>query len=242
MTKSSKILLSIFIILLCSLGGTHLFKAIKLKIDLYNNLVSSVENKNWDSAKSSLDQLGNYRNSLSYTDEVNFQYYLTNGDKEYSNKNYDKALNFYNNAHNYKKEDNNLHKNLQIKINKTENQIKLKEVEDRKKAAIAKAKALKKQEAIKRQNQQELAELERLVKQAFVKTYFLNDQLTTAFNFYVYPEIWYQQSIEDQQNIFASCVRYVELKTGVDKEKAYYHTRIINIDSNLPVASYTLFE
>lgn len=235
MTKNQKVLLSIFIILLSIWGGTHLFKATKLKIDLYNNLVSSVENKNWDSAKSSLDQLGNYRNSLSYTDEVNFQYYLTNGDKEYSNKNYNNALDLYYKAHNYKKEDKNLHKNLQIKINKTENQIKIQKAEEEKKAAIAKAKA-------ERQNRQELADLERLVKQAFVKTYFLNDQLTTAFNFYVYPEIWYQQSIEDQQNIFASCVRYVELKTGVDKEKAYYHTRIINIDSNLPVASYTLFE
>lgn len=235
MTKNQKVLLSIFIVLLSIWGGTHLFKATKLKIDLYNNLVSSVENKNWDSAKSSLDQLGNYRNSLSYTDEVNFQYYLTNGDKEYSNKNYNNALDLYYKAHNYKKEDKNLHKNLQIKINKTENQIKIQKAEEEKKAAIAKAKA-------ERQNRQELADLERLVKQAFVKTYFLNDQLTTAFNFYVYPEIWYQQSIEDQQNIFASCVRYVELKTGVDKEKAYYHTRIINIDSNLPVASYTLFE
>lgn len=235
MTKNQKVLLSIFIVLLSIWGGTHLFKATKLKIDLYNNLVSSVENKNWDSAKSSLDQLGNYRNSLSYTDEVNFQYYLTNGDKEYSNKNYNNALDLYYKAHNYKKEDKNLHKNLQIKINKTENQIKIQKAEEARKAAIAKAKA-------ERQNRQELADLERLVKQAFVKTYFLNDQLTTAFNFYVYPEIWYQQSIEDQQNIFASCVRYVELKTGVDKEKAYYHTRIINIDSNLPVASYTLFE
>lgn len=235
MTKNQKVLLSIFIVLLSIWGGTHLFKATKLKIDLYNNLVSSVENKNWDSAKSSLDQLGNYKNSLSYTDEVNFQYYLTNGDKEYSNKNYNNALDLYYKAHNYKKEDKNLHKNLQIKINKTENQIKIQKAEEARKAAIAKAKA-------ERQNRQELADLERLVKQAFVKTYFLNDQLTTAFNFYVYPEIWYQQSIEDQQNIFASCVRYVELKTGVDKEKAYYHTRIINIDSNLPVASYTLFE
>lgn len=229
MTKSSKILLSIFIILLCSLGGAHLFNAIKLKIDLYNNLVSSVENKNWDNAKSSLDQLGNYRNSLSYTDEVNFQYYLTNGDKEYSNKNYDKALNFYNNAHNYKKEDKNLHKNLQIKINKTENQIKIKEAEDRKKAAIAKAKALKKQEAIKRQNQQELAELERLVRQSFVSINIQNfDDSETGgyYEFFIYPEAWFNLSYNEKKNVMVSCRKYIQLKEGVSERKAEVGVRI----------------
>lgn len=222
MTKNQKVLLSIFIVLLSIWGGTHLFKATKLKIDLYNNLVSSVENKNWDSAKSSLDQLGNYRNSLSYTDEVNFQYYLTNGDKEYSNKNYNNALDLYYKAHNYKTEDKNLHKNLQIKINKTENQIKIQKAEEARKAAIAKAKA-------ERQNRQELADLERLVKQAFVSVSiqnFDNSETGGNYEFYIYPEAWFNLSYNEKKNVMVSCRKYIQLKEGVSERKAEVGVRV----------------
>ncbi len=240
MSKKSKtkILLSIFIVLLCiCIGGTYV-KEKKRKTALYNNLVSSIQNKDWNNAKSNLDALGDFKDALSYANEVNYEYFVKNGNENFAGKNYNIALDYYNKAQNIKKDD----KNLQVKIDKTKTQIKIQEEEEKRKIKLAQEKREKEERQKRQQEQRELADLERLVKQAFVKTYFLDDELTTAFNFYVYPEIWYQNSIVDQQNIFATCVRYVELKTGISKEKAYYHTRIINVDSNLPVASYTLLE
>lgn len=247
--SKTKILLPIFIVLLCiCIGGTYI-KEKERKNTLYNNLVTSIQNKDWNNAKFNLDELGDFKDALSYANEVNYEYFVKNGDENFVAKNYNIALDYYNKAQNIKKDN----KNLQVKIDKTKTQIKIQEEEEQRKIKLEQEKrekerkaAIQKREQEERQRRQheqrELADLERLVKRAFVKTYFLDDELTTAFNFYVYPEIWYQNSLEDQQNIFATCVRYVELKTGISKEKAYYHTRIINVDSNLPVASYTLLE
>lgn len=68
MSKKSKtkILLSIFIVLLCICIGGTCNKEKNRKTALYNNLVSSVQNKDWNKAKSSLDELWDYKDALPY--------------------------------------------------------------------------------------------------------------------------------------------------------------------------------
>ncbi len=65
--SKTKILLPIFIVLLCICIGGTCIKEKKRKTALYNNLVSSIQNKDWNKAKSSLDELGNYKEALPYS-------------------------------------------------------------------------------------------------------------------------------------------------------------------------------
>lgn len=130
--SKTKILLPIFIVLLCICIGGTCIKEKKRKTALYNNLVSSIQNKDWNNAKSNLDELGDYKNALSYANEVNYEYFVKNGDESFTGKNYNIALDYYNKAQNIKKDN----KNLQVKIDKIKTQIKIQEEEEKRKIKL----------------------------------------------------------------------------------------------------------
>lgn len=225
--SKTKILLSIFIVLLCIFIGGYL-KEGKRKADLYKNLISSIQNKNWNNAKSNLDELGDYKNALSYANEVNYEYFVKNGDENFTNKKYNIALDFYNKAQNIRKDD----KNLQVKIDKTKTQIKIKEAEEKRKIALE-------QKQKRLQEQRELADLERLVKQAFVSVNIQDygNETGGVYNFYIYPEAWFNLSYDEKKNIIVACRKYIQLKEGASERKAEVGVRILNTYSGEELGS-----
>lgn len=242
----TKILLPIFIILLCiCIGGTYV-KEKKRKTDLYNNLVSSIQNKDWNNAKSNLDELGDYKDALSYTNEVNYEYFVKNGDDNFAGKNYNLALDYYNKAQNVKKDN----KNLQVKIDKTKTQIKIKEAEEKRKIALEQARREKERRAViqkreqeqrqkRQQEQKELADLDRLVKRAFVSVNIQDygNETGGVYNFYIYPEAWFNLSYDEKKNIMVACRKYIQLKEGASERKAEVGVRILNTYSGEELGS-----
>lgn len=233
--SKTKILLPIFIILLCiCISGTYM-KEQKRKTDLYNNLVSSIQNKDWNNAKSNLDELGDYKDALSYANEVNYEYFVKNGDENFACKNYNIALDYYNKAQNTKKDD----KNLQVKIDKTKTQIKIQEEEEKRKIKLEQEKREKERKAAiqkreqeerqkRQQEQRELADLERLVKQAFVSVNIQDygNETGGVYDFYIYPDAWFNLSYEEKKGVIVSCRKYIQLKEGVSERKATVGVRI----------------
>lgn len=212
--------------------------------DTYRGALQDIKNEQWSSAKSKLEVLGNYRDCEILLPDVNYNYYLQTGNENFNNKNYSGALLNYEQAKLYKNTD----ETLTVKIQKTKDLLAKQEAEQRKAQEIAKKKAeqerLRKQREKELKDKEELSELTRMVNQAFVRTEFFDagDSFATGFNFYAYPDAWYQLSYTEQQNVFASCVKYVELKLGVSSNHALKYTHIINIYSDLPMASYTILD
>lgn len=207
-----------------------IFASIKEKSDTYKALLSNIENKEWIEAKSNLDSLGDYKNTLELSPEVNYQYYLKNANEQYNKKEYHQALNEYKNALTYKSGD----KNLEIKIKEVEQICKKLDEEKRRKEELERKKAeqerLKAEREEAQRNREELAELQRLVNRSFVKTNFLNTGGGgSGFRFYTYPESWNQLDYVEKQNVCNACARYVELKFNVSRSHAREHTWIVNL-------------
>lgn len=235
--SKTKILLPIFIVLLCICIGGTCIKEKKRKTALYNNLVSSIQNKDWNNAKSNLDELGDYKNALSYANEVNYEYFVKNGDESFTGKNYNIALDYYNKAQNIKKDN----KNLQVKIDKTKTQIKIQEEEEKRKIKLEQERREKERKAAiqkreqeerqrRQQEQRELADLDRLVKRAFVSVNIQDygNETGGVYNFYIYPEAWFNLSYDEKKNIMVACRKYIQLKEGVSERKAEVGVRILN--------------
>lgn len=135
--NNTKNLVIIFCVLLIFAIGVPAIKGLMYKNDLYNEIITDVDNKNWQSAKSKLDELGDYKNISEYSSNINYQYYLSQADEQYKNKDYKSALSNYENAQKYNSDD----KNLQVKITNSQKELKKQEEE------IRKANELKKKQA-----------------------------------------------------------------------------------------------
>jgi len=96
--------------------------------NLYNEIIIDVDNKNWGSAKSKLDELGNFKDINKFSPEINYNYYLAEGDREFNNKSYRSAIEYYKTAKTY--DDSNV--NLKNKIANTEKEIKKLDEQERK--------------------------------------------------------------------------------------------------------------
>lgn len=204
--------------------------SIKERSDTYKTLLSNIENKQWIEAKANLDSLGEYKNTLELSPEVNYHYYLKNADEKYKAKEYHQALNEYNNAFKYKSSD----KNLENKIKEVEQICKKLDEEKRKKEELERKKAeqarLKAEREEAQRKRAELADLQRMVNNAFVKTNFLNTGGGgSGFRFYTYPQSWEQLDYYEKQNVCSTCTRYVELKFNVSRSFAREHTWIMNV-------------
>jgi len=250
LSNEVKVSICIFGAIVLIIGGTIVL-GITNNNKLYDAMKKDITNREWINAKTKLETLGNYKDSQSFSNEIYYNYYTLVGDNLNQEKQYLGALSNYKKAYQLNSND----ENLVQKIKKIEKILqKLKEEEEkakklkqqqeelkRKQEEVAKLKA-EKERKIKEQN--ELYELKKLVNRAFVKTDFLDDgdSSSTSFNFYTYPDNWYQLNYTEQKNVFNSCVRYVELERNISWHHAYRYTKIINVFSNLPMASYTLFE
>ncbi len=124
--------------------------SIKERSDTYKTLLSNIENKQWIEAKANLDSLGEYKNTLELSPEVNYHYYLKNADEKYKAKEYHQALNEYKNAFKYKSSD----KNLENKIKEVEQICKKLDEEKRKKEELERKKA--EQERLKAEREEKL--------------------------------------------------------------------------------------
>jgi hypothetical protein len=98
---------------------TQIVKEISYKNGLYTSMIKSIETKDWSVAKNNLEELGEYKDCNKYVTEINYNYYLSKGDSEYSNKNYEEALTQYNNAKSYS----NANQDLKNKIALTQKAI-----------------------------------------------------------------------------------------------------------------------
>lgn len=97
MSEDNKFLLKLFAVFFICIFIIFAFKKYQ-KECTYKELKTNIESKNWVEAKSKLDELGSYKDSKLLSDEVNFNYYVTVGDKKYSEKDYKTALDFYQKA------------------------------------------------------------------------------------------------------------------------------------------------
>lgn len=68
------------------------------KNKLYQNLIKSIENKEWIKAHNIYSQLGEYKDSKQYKANIDFNYYIELAENNVKNKNFKYALNFYNKA------------------------------------------------------------------------------------------------------------------------------------------------
>lgn len=106
----------------------------------------------------------------------------------------------------------------------------IKDERDRKAAELERKKTEMARIRVEQAKKKELAELERMVKSAFYNVSLENysDSLLSNYQFFVDPIAWNSFSYSQQKNIFAACVRYVELKCNVDNDKAMRRTKIVN--------------
>ena len=105
--------------------------------DTYRGALQDIKNEQWSSAKSKLEELGNYRDCETLLPDVNYNYYLQTGNENFNNKNYSGALSNYEQAKLYKNTD----ETLTVKIQKTKDLLAKQEAEQRKAQEIAKKKA-----------------------------------------------------------------------------------------------------
>ena len=204
-----------------------IFINIQTTKDLYTSLQSDINNNLWQNAKEKAEKLGNYKDCQSLLPNIYFHYYLQVGDEQFVNKNYDSALENYKKAKLYKSSE----KDIDKKIKNVEVQIEKERIKAEQERLRAERERQIEEQKEKQRRKVELSDLTRMVKRAFAYTEFLDcgNSGGTGFNFYVYPECWNQLGYEEKQNIFNSCVRYVELKLNVNSSHAYRYTRIINV-------------
>lgn len=236
--KNLNIICIIFICLICCIP---IISRICQDNNLYKTMIVDVKNKNWLDAKVKLDTLNSHGVSdcSKYEKTIYYNYYIIQGDMYYKKNELHDALKEYKYALTFNVSD----KILEEKIKKLEKECKRLDEIEYKKAEQERIKAEQEQkkaerlEKLKKQN--ELKDLNNMVNKAFIDVELFNagDSSATGFNFYTYRNAWNDLSYQEQKNIFNSCVRYVELKENVSYYIANKYTRIISIESKLPMAS-----
>lgn len=207
----------------------------------YDSMIVAVEQKNWAEAKTKLESLSQnkLKSSNDYAKLIYYNYHLNLGETLFKEKKYHNALSEYRSAFSYDSSN----KNLEAQIKELEATCKKLDEIERKRAEQERLKAEQERKRAERQKQleeqRELADLSRMVRNAFVKTELLDmgDTPATGFNFYTYRYSWNDLSYQEQKNVFNTCVRYVELKEGISWSHAYKYTRIISIESGWPMAN-----
>lgn len=222
-------------------------KGIIYKKDLYNGIISDVDSKNWESAKSKLDELGDYKNISEYSSSINYNYYISKAEEQYKNKDYKNALLNYENASNYNDKDS----DLKNKITNAEREVKKLEIQERKAQELAQrkreqerkqaeARRLQAQRAEQQARNRELADLQRIVDRAFVNVSIqdFGGGMPGVYEFYVYPQAWNRLTYNDKLNTLVACRKYIELKAGVSARDAEIGTRVVNVYDNSELANY----
>ena len=248
--QKERIAIIVMVIFGVVLFGIVLFGIIQennYKNELYTTIIQSIENKNWAAAKGKLDELGDYKDVRKFVPEVNYNYYLAEGDREFSNRNYRIALENYKTASNY--DGSNV--NLKNKITNAEKEVKKLEVQERKAQELAqrkreqerkqaKARKLQAQREQQQARNKELAELQRIVDRAFVNVSIreFGGGMPGVYEFYVYPQAWNSLTYNDKLNTLIACRKYIELKAGVSAHDAEIGTRVVNVYDNSELANY----
>lgn len=228
----------IFIFLIC---GIPIISRICQDNNLYKTMIVDVENKNWTDAKEKLDtlKLHGILDCTKYEKTIYYNYYIIQGDMYYKKNELREALKDYKYALTFNVND----KKLEEKIKKLEKECKRLDEIEYKKAEQERIKAeqeqKRKEQQEKLKKQHELKDLSNMVNNAFINIELFNagDSSGTGFNFYTYRNAWNDLNYQEQKDVFNSCVRYVELKENVSYYIANKYTRIISVESKLPMAS-----
>lgn len=215
------------------------------KNDLYTQIQQEIKAENWNSAKSKLSELGNYKDSETLSKTVDYHYYISLGNKNFEQKNYETALNFYNNAKNLKTDD----EELKEKIQNIENIIsKQKAEENKKKLALEKKQKLEQQkiqQAKIKERQKQLADIQPAINKTFYKINFLEDKSLNAriYDFYVDPYLWVQLPYDAKEGAFKLAVLYAKLKTNeqYDNDDYLFSTKIRSSHDKSVLGEYTAF-
>ena len=231
------IFLSIFLFstLQAVISGTQYRK------DLYKQLLNDIHTENWIEAKSKIDNLGTYKDCETLSKTVNFNYYITIGDEEFSQKDYKTALNSYKEAQCI--ENNN--KILKDKIKNTELQVaKLQVAEEKKKLEQERKQKLAQQAKIK-ERQKQLLDIQPVIKRTFYKIDFIEDKSLNArmYDFYVDYYLWIQLPYDAKESAFKLAVLYAKLKTNeqYSNDDYLFSTKIRNAQTKSVLAEYKAF-
>ncbi len=96
MTENTNFKIIGIIIAIVILGS--MFAGVQHKNAVYKEIQKEITAENWSSAKNKLEWLGNYKDCEVLLKDVNYHYYINLGDKNFEQKDYKSALNFYNKA------------------------------------------------------------------------------------------------------------------------------------------------
>lgn len=215
------------------------------KNNLYKQMQSDIDSANWTAAKNKLEYLGTYKDCEELSKIVDYHYYIYLGDKNFEQKDYKSALNFYKKAN----ANNNNDKSLDEKIKNTESIIeKLQAEESKKKIEQEKKQKLEQQkiqQAKIKQRQKQLADIQPAIKRTFYKIDFIEDKSLNArmYDFYVDYYLWVQLPYDAKEGAFKLAVLYAKLKTNeqYSDDDYLFSTKIRNAQTKSVLAEYKGF-
>lgn len=243
MEESTRFKLMGLIIVIVIIGSV--LAGIIHKNTLYTEIQNEIIAENWESAKDKLEWLGNYKDSNILLKNVNYHYYINLGNKNFEQKSYKTALNFYKLAH----ENNDKDKTLNKKIKNTELIIeKIQKEENKKKLEQEKKERLKEEknrQAKIKERQKQLAYIQPAINKTFYKINFINDNSLNAriYDFYVDYYLWIELPYDAKEGAFKLAVLYAKLKTNeqYDDNDYLFSTKIRNAQTKSILAEYKAF-
>lgn len=100
------------------------------------------------------------------------------------------------------------------------------------------------EEKLKKERQAQLKKIEPIIKKAFYKVDIrkFNDDGNGIYDFYINPVVWARTPFDQKQNIFKSCVTYVQLKLDIKDNYAKIGTKIKSSSNGAVLAEYDIFK
>lgn len=222
-----------------------MFAGVQHKNAVYTEIQKEITAEDWSSAKNKLEWLGDYKDSKTLLKDVNYHYYINLGNKNFEQKDYKSALNFYNKAN----ENNNNDKSLDEKIKNTESIIAKLQAEENKKRLEQEKKQKLEQQKIQqakiKERQKQLADIQPAIKRTFYKIDFIEDKSLNArmYDFYVDYYLWVQLPYDAKEGAFKLAVLYAKLKTNeqYSDDDYLFSTKIRNAQTKSVLAEYKGF-